>query len=81
VDHTGRINGYGLLDLRTLRRVDWRLSERNAWAVEEALIRMSHNRLHMPDDAYAYWHARYERYKRRYPDRRPAYYPNKGAWL
>jgi hypothetical protein len=80
VDHTGRINGFGLLDLRKLR-VDWRLSERNVWAVQDALIRMPHTRLHMPDAAYATWHARYERYKRRFPDRRPAYYPGKDTWL
>ena len=81
VDHTGRINGYGILDLRTLTGVDWRRSERNVWAVQDALIRMPHRRLHMPDAEYAYWHERYERYKRRYPDRRPAYYPDKVRWL
>jgi hypothetical protein len=81
VDHTGRINGYGVLDLRTVKRVDWRLSERNVWAVQDTLIRMPHRRLHMADREYAYWHERYERYKRRYPDRKPAYYPGKRAWL
>jgi len=81
VDHTGRINGYGVLDLRTLTGVDWRRSERNVWAVQDALIRMPHRTLHMPDAEYAYWHERYERYKRRYPDRRPAYYPDKVRWL
>src|SRR2546422_438912 len=30
IDMTGRINGYGVLDLRTLRGVDWRTSRRNA---------------------------------------------------
>jgi len=80
VDHTGRIEGYGLLDLRTLR-VDWRLSERNVWAVQDALIAMPHGRIHMPDAEYEYWHDRYERYKFRYPDRRPAYYPGKRTWL
>ena len=81
VDHTGRINGYGVLDLRTLKGVDWRLSTRNVWAVQDALIRMPHRRLHMPDADYVYWHDRYERYRRRYPDRKPAYYPRKRRWL
>lgn len=81
VDHTGRINGYGVLDLRTLRGVDWRRSERNVWAVQDALIRMPHERIRMPDEEYEYWHVRYERYKRRFPDRRPSYYPGKRAWL
>jgi len=80
VDHTGRINGYGLLDLRTVR-ADWRLSTRNVWAVQDALIRMPHRQLHMPDAEYEYWHERYERYKRRFPERKPSYYPNKRVWL
>ena len=80
VDHTGRIDGYGLLDLRTLR-ADWRLSERNVWTVQDALIRMPHHRIRMRDAEYAYWHDRYEQYKERFPDRRPAYYSDKRTWL
>ncbi len=81
VDHTGRIDGYGILDLRTLDRVDWRRSPRNAWAVQDALYRVPHRQLHMPDAEYVAWHERYERYKWRYPDRRPAFYPGKRRWL
>ncbi len=81
VDHTGRINGYGVLDLRTLKGVGWRLSELNVWAVQNALIQMPHRRLHMSDADYVYWHERYERYKRRFPNRKPSYYPNRRAWL
>ena len=64
-----------------LKGVDWRRSRRNVWAVQDALIRMPHRRLHMADRKYEYWHERYERYKRRFPDRKPAYYPNKRVWL
>jgi len=80
VDRTGRINGYGVLDLRTLR-ADWRLSPRNVWAVEQALIRFPHLRFRSSDARYRRWHERYLRYKLRYPDRRPAYYPNRNRWL
>ncbi|TLZ75215.1 MAG: hypothetical protein E6K08_09000 [Methanobacteriota archaeon] len=80
VDFTGRINGYGILDLRTLR-ADWRLSTRNVWAVEQALIRMPHRRLQTSDARYRTWHARYKRYKARYPDRRPKFYPSRHRWL
>src|SRR3989449_5077904 len=38
VDLTGRVEGYGVLDLRTLR-VDWRLSTRDVWSIQEAFIR------------------------------------------
>lgn len=80
VDFTGRINGYGVLDLRTVR-VDWRLSTRNVWTVEQALIHNAHRRLRTSDQRYRLWHARYKRYKARYPDRRPAFYPNRHRWL
>ena len=49
--------------------------------VSVALIAMPHRRLHMADAEYVYWHERYERYKRRFPDRKPAYYPRKRRWL
>jgi len=80
VDFTGRINGYGVLDLRTLS-ADWRLSTRNVWAVEQALIRMPHRGLRTSDARYWKWHARYKRYKARYPDGRPVFYPNRHRWL
>ena len=80
VDRDGRINGYGVLDLRALR-VDWRLSPRNVWAVEQALIGFPHRRFRSSDRRYRWWHAKYLRYKAKYPDRRPVYYPNRHRWL
>ncbi len=80
VDLTGRVNGYGVLDLRTLR-ADWRLSSRNVWAVEQTLIRMPHRRLHTSDERYRWWHERYKRYKARHPDGRPKFYPTRHRWL
>ena len=80
VDRTGRINGYGVLDLRTLG-VDWRLSRRNVWAVEQALIRMPHHPFRFSDERYRRWHERYLRYKERFPDGRPVYYPGRHRWL
>ena len=80
VDRTGRIEGYGVLDLRTLR-ADWRLSLGNVWAVERALIRFPHHRFRSSDERYRRWHKRYLRFKDRHPDRRPVYYPNRNRWL
>lgn len=80
VDMTGRITGYGVLDLRTIR-LDWRLSPRNVWAVERALIRMPHRPLRTSDARYRRWHERYKRFKSRNPDRRPVYYPTRERWL
>jgi len=80
VDMTGRINGYGILDLRTVR-VDWRLSDRNVWGIEQTLIHMRHRPFRTSDDRYRRWHAKYLRYKERYPDRRPVFYPGRHRWL
>ena len=81
IDMTGRINGYGVVDLRTLRRVDWRLSEKNVWAVQRALIDMPHQRLRSSDERYDWWHHRYIEYRRRFPDRKPVYYRGRESWL
>ncbi|OGS49411.1 MAG: hypothetical protein A3K68_02715 [Euryarchaeota archaeon RBG_16_68_13] len=80
VDLTGRIRGYGTMDLRTLR-VDWRLSPRNVWSVEESLIDMPHARFRTSDERYRRWHERYGAYKRRFPDRKPVFYPDRHRWL
>ncbi len=80
VDMTGRINGYGVLDLRTVW-VDWRLSDRNVWGIEQTLIHMPHRPFRTSDARYRRWHAKYVRYKERYPDRRPVFYPNRHRWL
>jgi len=81
IDFTGRIAGYGVLDLRTLRGVDWRLSRRNVWAVERALINMPHRPLPSSDNRCSRWHKRYLEFKKRFPDRKPVYYSGKDRWL
>ena len=81
IDHTGRLRGYGVLDLRTLARCDWRASARNVWAVEQALIHQRHRRFAVSDAYYRRWHRRYLEFKRRHPHARPTFYPNRGHWL
>jgi len=81
IDFTGRITGYGTYDLRDLPRLDWRTATGNVWKVERVLIGMPHRSLRTSDMEYAWWHRRFVRYKARFPDRRPAYFPNRGEWL
>lgn len=81
IDMTGRINGYGVLDLRTLRGVDWRLGVRNVWRAQQALIDMPHRAHRSSDARYDWWHRRYRAFRRRYPDRKPVYYPHRERWL
>lgn len=82
IDLSGRLKGYGVLDLRALgARVDWRRSKGNVWAVERALIDNRHAKFRVSDRFYAYWHRRYEAFKQRHPDRKPTFYPHRDKWL
>ena len=64
-----------------LRGTDWRLSDRNVWTVQRALIAMPHRRLSSSDARYDRWHRRYVEYRRQFPDRKPVYYTRKERWL
>jgi hypothetical protein len=81
VDMSGRIKGYGLTNLYDLGNYDWRFSPRNMTKIENHLRELPHRSLHSSDKRYENLHARYERYKKRYPDRSPAYYDNRHQWM
>lgn len=59
IDATGRVKGYGLLDLRTLGS-RWRLNPGNARHVERALTDHPHKRLPTPEADYRYWKGRFD---------------------
>ncbi len=81
VDGSGRITGYGVLDLRTLRHSNWRLSPRNVWAVERALIRMPHKKLKTSDRRYQSMLRQYLAFRKKHPDRAVTFYANRHEWL
>lgn len=81
VDGSGRIKGYGVFDLRTLRRCDWRLSERNVWAVERALIEFPHQKLRTSDRRHRVMLRQFRAFKREHPDKPVDFYENKHLWL
>ena len=81
VDNTARITGYGVLDLRTLERCDWRLSPRNVWSVERALIRMPHQKLHTSDGRHRRILRQFRAFKQSYPDRPVDFYRNQHRWM
>jgi len=80
IDFAGRIIGFGVYDLADLGTYDWRLSERNVWRVERVLIDMPHRPFRMSNRRYRFWYERYAAYKKRYPNRKPLYYPNRRCW-
>ncbi len=81
VDRMGRITGYGVADLRTLVRRDWRLSTKNVWNVQNALIRMPHQPLKTSDRRYKIVLRRYLGSKEKYPHRHPTFYSGMDRWM
>jgi hypothetical protein len=81
VDFTGRMVGYGVADLRTLVKVDWRLSEGNVWAVEQALIKMPHKKIKTSDRRYRAMFARYRAFRKKHPNRPVTFYSNRHQWM
>jgi hypothetical protein len=81
VDHSGRITGYGVADLRTLVKGDWRLSTRNVWEVERALIKMPHRKLTTSDRRYRVMFRRYRAFRQKYPDKPVVFYANRHQWM
>jgi hypothetical protein len=81
IDMTGRIKGYGLTSLYDLGNYDWRFSAKNMHKIEDHLRAIPHRRIRSSDHRYDYWHERYKGYKKRYPDKSPAYYDNRRQWM
>jgi hypothetical protein len=81
VDFSGRIKGYGLANLYDLENYDWRFSARNMSKIEDYLRELPHKKIHSSDSRYEKLLARYKQYKKRYPDRSPAYYENRNQWM
>lgn len=60
IDTTGRVTGYGILDLRTLPTGAWRTTTRNLRHIEDKLNDHRHKRLKTPDDTYRVWKRRFD---------------------
>ena len=60
---------------------DWRLSERNVWEVERALIRMPHRPLKTSDRRYRATLRRYQAFKKKYPGQTPSFYSRQERWM
>ena len=80
VDLSGRITGFTVFDLRSLGDYDWRLSERNVWKVERALLDVAHRPLEMPEARFQRFRTLYREFKDRYPDRKPLFYGGREHW-
>jgi hypothetical protein len=65
VDHSGRIKGYCVLDLRVLDPYDWRLSDGNLWKVERLLQESPHRPIKSSDRLFRLRHKRYREFVRK----------------
>ena len=81
IDMTGRIKGYALTSLYELGKYDWRFNPRHMRKIEDHLRVIPHHPLKSSDRRYEYWHERYKKYKKRFPNRSPSYYPNRRQWM
>jgi hypothetical protein len=80
VDHTGRIKGYAVLDLRVLDPYDWRLSDRNLWKVEKLLIDWPHRRIESSDRLFRERHRRYRDFVRKNGYKPWKYFKGRERW-
>lgn len=81
VDGSGRITGYGVGNLNDLVKGDWRLSARNTWEVERALIAMPHKKLKTSDRRYEKTLRQFRAFKKKFPNRPVDFYPNRRQWM
>lgn len=86
IDTTGRVQGFGVLDLRRLPTGRWRLDPGNVFHVEDALNDNRHHRLPTPETEFRRWKARFDSWWEAHG--RPAHewpafpdYPQRAAWM
>ena len=80
VDYSGRITAYAVIDLRLLMGdYDWRLSDRNVWKVERALLGAAHRPIRISDARIDRLRAWYRAYRERY-GRKPTEYRHRRTW-
>ena len=81
VDFSGRLKAYAVTSLYDLGDYDWRFSSRRMLKVEDHLRAIEHQPLPSSDQRYEKLLARYHRFKKRFPDRSPAYYDSRDNWM
>jgi hypothetical protein len=81
IDFSGRLKGYGLANLYDLGKYDWRFSSSNMHKIENHLRAIPHRKLRSSDRRYKYFFERFKRFKKRYPDKSPAYFERRERWM
>jgi hypothetical protein len=81
VDNTARLTAYGVANLYDLGTLDWRLSTRHVWEVEQHLYDIPHRPLKSSDKRHERLLARYRKFHQLYPEESPTYFANRHQWV
>jgi len=81
VDFTGRVTGYVVVNIAELMGdYDWRLTGKNAWKVERALLDHPHRALASSDARVKRLRDRYRAFRTAFPGRKPVFYRGRDRW-
>jgi hypothetical protein len=80
IDFTGRVKGYGVVDLRVMGPYDWRLADTNVWKVERMLLDHPHQRIASSDRRVNRLRAWYRAFRKANPGRKPVAYRGRDRW-
>jgi len=81
IDGVARIVGFGVADLRTLVKCDWRLSAKNVKEVERALIKMPHTAIKTSERRYQETLKRFQAFRAKHPGEPVTFYSSRRLWL
>ena len=81
VDGKARVIGYGVADLRTLVKCDWRLSAKNVKEVERALIVMPHKTIRTSERRHQAILRQFQAFRKKHPDKPVTFYSSRPLWL
>ena len=81
IDYHGRVTGYTVVDMQTLMGAyDWRLSEKNVWKAERALLDAPHRPIRSSDARFDRLRRKYAQFRKQHEGRKPLYYRDRHRW-
>ena len=80
IDTTGRLQAYGMVDLRVLGNYDWRLSSGHVWKVERMLYEIPHVKIHSSEARVDRLRRRYFKFRREHPGVKPVDCYDRSTW-
>lgn len=80
IDTTGRLQAYGMVDLRVLGNYNWRLSSGHVWKVERLLYEIPHVKLPSSDARTDRLRRRYFTFRRENPGFKPVDFYDRRTW-